>query len=596
MPLVLKDRVQETSTTTGTGTLTLSGAVSGYQTFSTAIGNTNTTYYTIKDASGSNWEVGLGTVSAGALARTTVLASSNAGSLVNFTSGSLVVFCGYPADKSVYGNGTTLVAPSGTILPVANGGTNATATPTLGGVIVGTGTAYSTTAAGTSGQVLTSNGAAAPTWQAAGGGGGSSLTIDNKTAAYTIVTGDLGKVINCTSGTFTVSLTAAATLGSGFNVTIWNTSSTSTHVITIDPNGAETIDGSDTITLRLGEGTQIVSNGTNWITGNKKSMRYYAENATTLLRPVASGASSIAMGNGGYASGSNAIAIGNSRVDGVVGANNTGTIAIGSGSSAAGSYCVSIGQDSSASNLRSVAIGLSATATANFSVAVGAAASASNNDATSIGAYSVANKVDATALGAYANASGVESTSIGSYSNATQNDATALGSYANALQPYATSIGYNAYNNTVKNKYTFGSAWSITFGTQDTASAGKYILGASTTNATTTVLTTISGAVASTNQLTLPDRAVVCFTGQVVCRTSGTVSSAWKIEGLIRRDTGVATTTLIASTVTDISNASGFTVALAADTTYGCLKISVTGAAATSLRWLATVETTEVKN
>lgn len=184
MPLVLKDRVQETSTTTGTGTLTLSGAVSGYQTFSTAIGNTNTTYYTIKDASGSNWEVGLGTVSAGALARTTVLASSNAGSLVNFTSGSLVVFCGYPADKSVYGNGTTLVAPSGTILPVANGGTGQTTASaafnslspvtTTGDLIIGNGTNSATRLGiGANSYVLTSNGTTA-TWAAPGGGGGGS--------------------------------------------------------------------------------------------------------------------------------------------------------------------------------------------------------------------------------------------------------------------------------------------------------------------------------------------------------------------------------------------------------------------------------------
>lgn len=99
MPLVVKDRVLETSTTTGTGSFTLSGAAVGYQTFSSAIGNTNTTYYTIDG--GAEWEVGLGTVSAGALARTTVLASSNSGALVNFSAGAKNVFCTYPADKAV---------------------------------------------------------------------------------------------------------------------------------------------------------------------------------------------------------------------------------------------------------------------------------------------------------------------------------------------------------------------------------------------------------------------------------------------------------------------------------------------------------------
>ena len=102
MALVLKDRVKETTTTTGTGSLTLSGAVTGYQSFSSAIGNGNTTYYAIYLDGGSEWEVGLGTVSAGALARTTVYASSNGGSLVNFSAGQKSVWGDYPAVKAVY--------------------------------------------------------------------------------------------------------------------------------------------------------------------------------------------------------------------------------------------------------------------------------------------------------------------------------------------------------------------------------------------------------------------------------------------------------------------------------------------------------------
>ena len=101
MALILKDRVQETSTTTGTGTLTLAGAVTQFQTFSSAVGNGNTTYYTIYNAGGTQWEVGLGTVGAGTLSRDTVLASSNSNSLVSFT-GTLYVFGDYPAGKAVY--------------------------------------------------------------------------------------------------------------------------------------------------------------------------------------------------------------------------------------------------------------------------------------------------------------------------------------------------------------------------------------------------------------------------------------------------------------------------------------------------------------
>ena len=102
MALVLADRVQDTTTTTGTGNVTLSGSPpAGYQSFATGVGNGNTTYYTI--TGGSEWEVGVGTyISAStALSRDTVLASSNSGNLVNFSAGTKTVFVTYPAEKSV---------------------------------------------------------------------------------------------------------------------------------------------------------------------------------------------------------------------------------------------------------------------------------------------------------------------------------------------------------------------------------------------------------------------------------------------------------------------------------------------------------------
>jgi hypothetical protein len=101
MALVLKDRVKETSTTTGTGTFTLAGASTGFQAFS-VIGNGNTTYYTIALQGGSEFEVGIGTytLSGTTLSRTTVLASSNSGNLVNFSAGTKDVFCDYPAGKT----------------------------------------------------------------------------------------------------------------------------------------------------------------------------------------------------------------------------------------------------------------------------------------------------------------------------------------------------------------------------------------------------------------------------------------------------------------------------------------------------------------
>ena len=121
MALVIKDRIKETSTTTGTGTLTLAGASTGFKAFS-EIGSGNTTYYAISD--GTDWEVGLGTVGSGTLSRDTILASSNAGSAVSWNSDVKDVFCTYPADKAVYEQAGGLVdVPS-----LAINGTTVTAT------------------------------------------------------------------------------------------------------------------------------------------------------------------------------------------------------------------------------------------------------------------------------------------------------------------------------------------------------------------------------------------------------------------------------------------------------------------------------------
>jgi hypothetical protein len=106
MALVFADRVKESTTTTGTGTVTLAGAATGYQSFS-AIGNGNTTYYTIASQTANEWEVGQGTYTSSGttLSRDTVLASSNAGSKVNFSAGTKDVFVTYPAEYAAFATG-----------------------------------------------------------------------------------------------------------------------------------------------------------------------------------------------------------------------------------------------------------------------------------------------------------------------------------------------------------------------------------------------------------------------------------------------------------------------------------------------------------
>lgn len=137
MALVLKDRIKETSTTAGTGALTLAGAVSGFQSFS-AVGDGNATYYAIVDSSTGAWEVGIGTYTASGttLSRDIIIESSNSGSVVSFGSNSKDVFVTYPGEYAV----------------------------------------ASSNGLGTAGQVLTSNGPnVAATFQAAGGGSSSPI-------------------------------------------------------------------------------------------------------------------------------------------------------------------------------------------------------------------------------------------------------------------------------------------------------------------------------------------------------------------------------------------------------------------------------------
>ena len=107
MALVINDRVKESSTTSGTGTLNLAGVVTGFEGFVAGIGTTNTTYYSIFEQGTVNWEVGIGTVTDAAtdtLSRDTVISSSNSDSLVTFAGGTLDVFCTLPASKAVYLN------------------------------------------------------------------------------------------------------------------------------------------------------------------------------------------------------------------------------------------------------------------------------------------------------------------------------------------------------------------------------------------------------------------------------------------------------------------------------------------------------------
>ena len=112
MALVINDRVKETTTTTGTGTISLGGAVTGFETFAAGIGYSNTVYYCIAHQDQAEFEVGLGTLDGDSsdLARTTIISSSNSDSAVDFSAGTKDVFCTIPASKMVFEDASDSVA------------------------------------------------------------------------------------------------------------------------------------------------------------------------------------------------------------------------------------------------------------------------------------------------------------------------------------------------------------------------------------------------------------------------------------------------------------------------------------------------------
>ena len=126
MALVINDRVKESSTTSGTGTISLAGVVTGFETFVAGIGDANTTYYGIFEQGTANWEVGIGTVTDATpdtLSRDTVISSSNSDAAVSFGGGTLDVFCTLPASKAVYldasGDSVPVFAGKGFAIAVA---------------------------------------------------------------------------------------------------------------------------------------------------------------------------------------------------------------------------------------------------------------------------------------------------------------------------------------------------------------------------------------------------------------------------------------------------------------------------------------------
>ena len=342
----------------------------------------------------------------------------------------------------------------------------------------------------------------------------------------------------------------------------------------------------------------------------------YADNYTSGTKPTATGNDAVAIGLGSQASGTGAVAIG---YESAATQNYSFAAAISGGLSYAGARAgnsIAMGYRSTTNNTGSVAIGYSADASGNYSVSLGTSrtggtdsfAAVIDNNTSSYGATG-ANSV---AMGKQAKAQGSKSFAVGNSAHAVNAESTAIGDTAIAQGNKSIALGVfttaNGTNSVALGHYSKADeAGKLAFAAGRFSAAGDaqtgiYVLRSDTTDATAEALTTDNSTASTTNQIILENEGAMTFTGTVVVRedaTDGDDYAGWEIKGVIMRGTGVATTTLGVGIVNSLYHTSGLasaSVALSADTTNGGLKIEVTGIAATNLRWVATVHTSEVVN
>ena len=345
---------------------------------------------------------------------------------------------------------------------------------------------------------------------------------------------------------------------------------------------------------------------------------YTANEVSVTAQPSATGDDAVAIGDSATAGGEESVAIGVSAS-----ASGTRGFAFGSVATASGINSVALGRAADASGLLSAALGFDATASAQSSLAMGyAAKTATGLYSTAIG-KSYASGTDSFAAAITNNtssygATGANSIAIGQLAKATGANGLALGRDTEATATQSVAVGRNV---------VASGSYSAAFGTDSTASAnwstvighngvsdiigkiafaggydfsangdvqqGLFILRSDTTDATAEALTTTNSTAGTTNQVVVPSNAAFAFHGTIVAKQSGSANAAaWKVEGLIVNNGG--TTTLTNSATTVISNTPSWGMVLSADDTNDALAITVTGAASTNIRWVATIHTSEV--
>lgn len=215
-----------------------------------------------------------------------------------------------------------------------------------------------------------------------------------------------------------------------------------------------------------------------------------------------------------------------------------------------------------------------------------------------LNATQVASGANSFAAGYRNTASGIGSTTLGAQNTASANFSTAIGTNNTANGANSLAIGENANTKSITNGFALGNS-SVSLAGGGGTQVTILTLGIATTDATPTTLKTNTESLRATNQFVLLNNSSAAFTAIVTASTTAAGDcSSWKFEGQIQRGANAASTALVAAItpalIAQKAGASTWAVAITADTTIGCLAVTVTGQAATTIRWTCTIFASEV--
>ena len=537
--VTLVNRAKMSTSTTGTGTITLGSAETGYQSFADAgVADGDVVRYVIED--GNDWEIGSGTYTAsGTTLSRTVDESSNSDAALNLT-GSAVVFITAAAgdvagaDRGVdFDDNVKARFGTGNDLEIYHDGT-------------------------------TNN----------------SYIKETNASGHLIIQGQEIQFDNA-SGTSLMNLSGSQIemLHSG-STKLETTSSGIQTTGTVNVNGAYTLPTSDGT-----NGQVLTTDGSGAVTfadaGGGSSLDLYAENPSTPTSPTVTGTNAVGIGHGSSSTSSYTIAVGPFSESSALYSGAFGTEAI-----SASNYAIALGKG------RAHGIDSFAAQIVNNTSSYGASASKS----IALGYQAKATSSNGIAIGNTAIASGGYSIAMGVSSQATASKAISIGDACSATMNNAVAIGHDA-KSIIKGKFAYSAG---NFASTGDAQTGIFVLRSDTTDATAEPMTTDKSSGSTDDQIILPNNSAYSFSGTIIARESATDGSdyaSWEIKGALLRDANAASTVLgngIVNKLYATSGASAWAVALSADTTNGGLKVEVTGAASTNIRWVATVNTSEV--